>query len=763
HKRNIELLKKEKYKEEMEKLIYNQEFDMDIIYNYNYYIIDEIYNKFKDKYDYKEDELYNFFRSKYDDYFYRYIDLVKQNKVESELRVYLYNSLNNSFKASLLPVYMTDELKKEKEYNKQKNTGLIYKVMSEYVDIKYHLEHEIYEELLIEYNTSSELYYTKQRLSSYIEYVERRLVKKARELNDLRKEKDLNRIKNIKLIYKVMMDYLNEDKYLDIQIYEELLKEFEESTDMYYKHEIKSDYERFIWNNLVKKVKELKGDTMNIYNGLSIEETLKLSSQDSEAKKAIYDYYKKYYIEKCIKYNGVKYIPIATKIYDDVFNHYFNNNLTVRISNYFSDKAEYLKGETLINNLNIEELILLGKINNAARKKLSDYYKEYYIEKCIKYNGVEGRTLAFKTYDKVLNDFFRKNNLKNLNIYLESKSKIAAQLAIMNTENDKQRVKKHYLERLEKEISRGEILTDQEIHNLCYNFINGVVMNYDPNTVKSNIHVICNENVVRFLNYCKNEEKLLLYYVKFVGISEKVIDYYMAKCKKLKNKYNISDSMCEEIIINILSNGKILEKNIYKSVESEIKRILRDKKNKQQVEIDKILNKLNDKNDISEEEILTLKNYYSQIKKDIYDKYKDKVTISKNSLKDEIDKKYDMVIDRYISNFIKNGIKSSIPKYVRSSLYNIFDNDRYYILVYKDRDFEELKEDRKRVNRKIVDKYIDKYTNKYGCIFTDEDLEKILEEYDRVSDLYYERKRKIMYEDYIKLKVREIIKEQKHI
>ena len=182
HKEMVKKLNRDKYKKEMEKLIYNEEYDIDFIYEYNYYIINEIYDKYKDKYEGNNNELRDFLVNKYDDYFYRYIELSKENNVLSELREYLYNSLNNIFKANKLPIIMTDELKKEKETNKIGNESLIYKVMMDNLEEQDYLNDEIYKELLKEYEISSNLYYERQRTSNYKDYIERRLIKKIKDI-----------------------------------------------------------------------------------------------------------------------------------------------------------------------------------------------------------------------------------------------------------------------------------------------------------------------------------------------------------------------------------------------------------------------------------------------------------------------------------------------------------------------------------------------------------------------------------------------------
>lgn len=498
---------------------------------------------------------------------------------------------------------------------------------------------------------------------------------------------------------------------------------------------------------------------MNIYNGLSIEETIKLAKNDKKAKKALYDYYKNYYIEKCIKYNGKEYKAIAQKIYDEVFNYYFNNNLTSRLYDYLDGKAEYLRSEALINNLNIAELTLLGKINDNAKKKLYDYYKDFYIKKCIKYNGKEGYGAALKTYEKVFYDYFKKDMVKSLAFYLKYKSKVAKQERIKDKiEEDKKEVIKYYADDLYNKMPKEKVLNNEEIYDLCYNFIRKIVVNYNKEMVKSNIYTICHMRIKRLVNYAKDEENLVLYYVKYVGLNKKALNYFKDKYEELKKEYNVSNKEYKNAIIKVLSNGKLLRKDIYASIKRELEYISKNNNNAKKDEVDKIVEKINNKIMPSMEEIDILKEYYSPIKDDIYDKYKDKVTIGKKELKEEISVRYDSLINKYISNVFNDGMTDRIDKYVRCCLYSVFNSKKYYYPKYKDSVPLEIREDRKRVHKKILYKYIEKY----NCNFTDEEMEEILQEYNNISDLYYIKPRKAKYEDYIKSNVREMIKNKKH-
>ena len=302
------------------------------------------------------------------------------------------------------------------------------------------------------------------------------------------------------------------------------------------------------------------------------------------------------------------------------------------------------------------------------------------------------------------------------------------------------------------------MLNNEEIYALCYNFIRKIVVNYNKEMVKSNIYTICHMRMKRLVNYCLDEQNLILYYVKYVGLTNKVLNYFKDRYQELKKEYKVSNKEYKNAIIKVLSSGKLLKKDIYVSIKRELEYISKNNKCDEKDKVDKIIEKINNKIMPSMEEIDILKEYYYPIKEDIYDKYKDKVTIGKKGLKEEISVRYDSLINKYISNVFNDGITTRIDKYLRCCLYRVFNSKRYYYPKYKDSVPLEIREDRKRVHKKILYKYIEKY----NCNFTDEEMEEILQEYNNISDLYYIKPRKVKYEDYIKLNVREMIKDKKH-
>ena len=183
YKRMQVKLHKEKYQNEIEKLNNNEEFDMDFLYEYNYYLVDRIYKKYKDPYKKEDKDLFDFCTFKYDDYFYRYIDLIKKGEnIDSELRVYLQNCLTYSVKSHKLPISITEDIKREKEENRENAIYLIYKVMMENLKQNDYLNMRVYEELLKEFEISSNLYYEKKISFSFEEFVEDRLTKKIKGL-----------------------------------------------------------------------------------------------------------------------------------------------------------------------------------------------------------------------------------------------------------------------------------------------------------------------------------------------------------------------------------------------------------------------------------------------------------------------------------------------------------------------------------------------------------------------------------------------------
>ena len=151
-----------------------------------------------------------------------------------------------------------------------------------------------------------------------------------------------------------------------------------------------------------------------------------------------------------------------------------------------------------------------------------------------------------------------------------------------------------------------------------------------------------------------------------------------------------------------------------------------------------------------------IKEYYSYIKKLVYNKFSDRVTVCKKRLMQEIDEKYDEYLTQILNNISNKIVPADIylPKYINGRLRSyVKDNKSFYKIYYLDDNAFDM------INSNI--NIVDKFVKRYSKNIPSDVLRKILEEEYYISSYEYFTKERVQdFYRYVKLKLYNVAKEK---
>lgn len=311
---------------------------------------------------------------------------------------------------------------------------------------------------------------------------------------------------------------------------------------------------------------------------------------------------------------------------------------------------------------------------------------------------------------------------------------------VIKNENSKY-VKEHYVNKFYKELKMlniTNVLSDDELMMVSNEVVSNIYNNYLNGDKKSSVSNYFNSSINKKLIYFNEEEILLSYYVNKIALNNKIVSFFASKYKYLLKEFKYVDY---KMYVNCIKN--ILCSDIYfHNFKFETKLI------KEMANIEK-----NYKNYIKDCILLIksgnmtyyddVKKYYSYIVDLIYEKYKDKVVISKAEFKKLLEDRYEMVFEKTVNNMITNNeiniqrrINSNLTIYVKDTKYFYKKNN-----VSKDKAIKD--------NEYLIDKAIKKYEEVINPSDVLEDI--IIESYYNSAEEYFKKMIKrdfVLYIDY---------------
>lgn len=343
--------------------------------------------------------------------------------------------------------------------------------------------------------------------------------------------------------------------------------------------------------------------------------------------------------------------------------------------------------------------------------------------------------------------YYFDNNLKDkISGYLYKKSK-----TIYNTpykfnqviHSDKEKLKEHYVNKMYNTLlkqNKKTILLKNELLELTKYDVNNMFKNYLCDEKVSSVSNYFNVMINRKIKMYKNEDKLILAYVKHIGINNRIQTYFYNKYFYIYELYKLdSINIYKEYIDDILkSNFSMNTVNFESLLIRKCKNYENNKKENIYIEIKKLKEGKTFDYDL-------LKKHYFYIKDIVFGKYKDEVFITSEELKNYIDEKYDRYFDVGIE-YIKKNPDKSLARYINNRLSDIIKrNKSFFKPFYVD---EKIKEKTIQENIDIIYKVLKRYNNLYE---NEAVLLKIIEcSYYKNAELFYKKERKVKFNVYVR-------------
>lgn len=396
--------------------------------------------------------------------------------------------------------------------------------------------------------------------------------------------------------------------------------------------------------------------------------------------------------------------------------------------------------------MEISKLIEEYKINKDE-KILEDIIKHYepIFIKNVNRRRNKDYTNEIKTlFPNIIEYYFKANLQSPLNSYLRglartifNKSKNFDELIGSDEEEN---IKIYYVDkfynRLIKEC-KTSVLNEKQLYELCMYDISVIFNNYIKANVQTKLGEYFNIIIYKRIETYKNEENLLLNYCYKIDITNDIKKYFYYKyCYLLDNFKDLSFQTYKKCVDEALKLKKRVLSNVFEGrLISEINKYRIEQKLLAHKEIENL--KSGKKADIE-----LIKKYYSYIKRYVFEKFEDKVTV-KEELKKQIDIKYEDYFTAGI-NWVRNNKDGILQRYINTRLTDYIKNkSSLYNISYVDKDLIEYIESK----LYLIDYYVDKYS--VNC--SKEYMYKILkEEYYKIAHRYFDFPRNSDFNEYVK-------------
>lgn len=417
------------------------------------------------------------------------------------------------------------------------------------------------------------------------------------------------------------------------------------------------------------------------------------------------------------------------------------------------------------------EMIEMAKNNDIEARYWLDLHYEPIVRENIerKYGTLNAE--EFVELLPTLIDYYFDNNIKDrLDNFLMKKAKVLyapkKQRILIGSLAPKEEEKlnfvvNHYALKLYEGIkSLNTILSDDELNKYCFILLKDICTKQG----KTDFRTKMIQYLVREIDYYKeNEEILLQKYIIYVGLTDKIYDYFHNKYEFVRDLYKnpgqriFAYQNYDVAIRSCLINIKKPTKKLSDLIRNEINKLYEENKTKSsEIILDYKENKNND--------VSFVYNTYAHIKELIFNKFKGQVILNDDELKQEIQRKY----KDYVSAYVNGKANSNTQRYLNTRLTDYF--KKYLKNPYKNKDKSKknnskklpLTEEQSMIAKIEFDEYrylIDRYLNKINDVSKLEEAKEKLEElYDELYEFYCEKTRKIPIKTLIMYELNNIIK-----
>lgn len=381
-------------------------------------------------------------------------------------------------------------------------------------------------------------------------------------------------------------------------------------------------------------------------------------------------------------------------------------------------------------NIGIEKKIEEYKVckDKILLEEIIKYYEPFFCKRIKEVYGNKYIDKAKKELPLLVNYYFEKNIHDKLCNYLSKKSK-----TIFNTKENfddkinngnEELIKKHYISKFYNKLISGaysSVLTDKQKLNLSVLIVNNVYDNYVKSSKSSGVALSFNSMLNNKLELFKNEQTVLLYYVRKIELTNNIKKYFYKKYKYLIKDYKYVTYDDFKLIVDEVLKRKYTSNA---KLDDRIKRLIKEKE---------ALN----------ESKIPLEKRYAYIKDLVFNKLKSKVSVSEDVLKCEIDKKYNDYI-LVVKEKLRNGDSFNIKSYLNNRLTDhIKRRKSFFKYVYVDKD---LVEKTRKDNVYLVEKYAVRYAKSVDQNTLSNNLSK---KYDELVQEYYKKMRKTPFLVYV--------------
>ena len=342
-----------------------------------------------------------------------------------------------------------------------------------------------------------------------------------------------------------------------------------------------------------------------------------------------------------------------------------------------------------IGNKKIDEIVEKAKNGNKlAYNELYRHYKNIFVNNVEKNYGSSYKSLAKEDYKEVFNSYFLKERKTSLYVYILYRSKYIYNNRSITKEEALEVYPSSYFYKIKNNSNiKSNVLSDKELFNLCDNIVTHMINSYFKSEKKSTLPIYIHSRMDYIIKKFYDEEKILLYYLKYHISTKKIEDYFINKYSYLIEECNFTDyELYCFIIKKILVRKDLLKRKLSKLVKEEL---LKDKikaNEEKQANLKKarelLLSLSSDNYDSKDLDFIRFS--YSYIATEIYNELELSSNIPKEKLFSMITCEYDRIFSVYINGIIKGKIKSSLPKYIRTSLKNNIKTIEKHYINYED-------------------------------------------------------------------------------
>lgn len=207
--------------------------------------------------------------------------------------------------------------------------------------------------------------------------------------------------------------------------------------------------------------------------------------------------------------------------------------------------------------------------NPKLFKEITKYYESKFINNVIKNHGKDYVNEA-KDILPYFVEYYFDNDLKtNLSSYLYERAKNFLSIKVnfdnIINSNSKLLIRQYYINKLSYILKRdcySKLLSNDQKYELSRCIVNDIFNNYVKEKKLSSVPNYFNNMLKKKLSLFLNEEKLILRYIQYCGLNNKIKNYFYEKYMYVYHLYDVSIDEYKDAINNILSTKYFFNINI---------------------------------------------------------------------------------------------------------------------------------------------------------------------------------------------------------